>query len=618
MRGSIISALLLCHGGAVQALSLAGSRGRWLGAQRAPRSSMSPVTLHAWLGDDDSSDETKDGDAAVKAVVPPPPKGCVPGIGGTVLVSGCLKSSRDQFLFDLIHKQDVFDKVVAFSEDTKATKKLLISRSARYSGLLNVLDFAEGSDASLVLDPASETSPLHGVDAWVSFQVPKSDATQQAEAAKQAGVKHLVVVSEGVGAVDVKAIQAAVEGSDTVFTLLQCGSAEDGTEEGGPIELKAVDPDSAEAFAIPDGSSFPRKEAMRVCAESLLLPPAKNKAFALLPGGEGKAAEYLKELRGKGYSRTQELGFFMTGGYEEFAMKEEVEAERVRLEEYERSRPRTPAELEVIAAEKAAELAKDQLERDERDEEMVQVLIKSQLDMYYFNQRFATEEEAKAGFKKYGDPKVDEPRPLWKREGELPDHGINFKPWFIEANNASITEMVRRDKVYRTRAGLKPEYRILTDQDRKDEQNNIEWGLRRKQIAARDTLANSLFLEFFLITNATKLEEVLEEYKLEIDETEYIVVDRGLDNEDEEVYEFIVFDALFTEVVGQLNQENGDIEPYTGDFVFPDTVELLGELMVLEELAAPIRKEDKELEDRCVAAGIRLPSPGRKFSNLLP
>ena len=55
-----------------------------------------------------------------------------------------------------------------------------------------------------------------------------------------------------------------------------------------------------------------------------------------------------------------------------------------------------------------------------------------------------------------------------------------------------------------------------------------------------------------------------------------------------------------------------------GDFVFPDTVELLGELMVLEELAAPIRKEDKELEDRCVAAGIRLPSPGRKFSNLLP
>ena len=64
-----------------------------------------------------------------------------PLVTGTALVSGFLeaKERTDQFVFDLLHKHGAFTKIIAYNSDTSFAKKRLISRSARYSGLGNVL-----------------------------------------------------------------------------------------------------------------------------------------------------------------------------------------------------------------------------------------------------------------------------------------------------------------------------------------------------------------------------------------------------------------------------------------------------------------------------------------------
>ena len=81
-----------------------------------------------------------------------------PLVTGTALVSGFLeaKERTDQFVFDLLHKHGAFTKIIAYNSDTSFAKKRLISRSARYSGLTNVLEYSEGTPEELLDSKVSE------------------------------------------------------------------------------------------------------------------------------------------------------------------------------------------------------------------------------------------------------------------------------------------------------------------------------------------------------------------------------------------------------------------------------------------------------------------------------
>lgn len=116
-------------------------------------------------------------------------------VGGTALVSGFLdcQDRTDQFVFDVLHKHGtwhtarsalggpatlsstralrhhspcwsppgVFDKIVAYSPDMAFAKKRLLSRSARYTGLLNILTFSEVRPPSLA--PPAPYSSVHNL-----------------------------------------------------------------------------------------------------------------------------------------------------------------------------------------------------------------------------------------------------------------------------------------------------------------------------------------------------------------------------------------------------------------------------------------------------------------------
>jgi len=93
----------------------------------------------------------------------------------------------------VLHAQNVWGAIVAFSDDMVANKKRLISRSARYSGLLGVLRFGElnSGDVATSLENAE-------VQAWLAFDVAPTEvgATLQA-AIKAKTVERVVVAATG-------------------------------------------------------------------------------------------------------------------------------------------------------------------------------------------------------------------------------------------------------------------------------------------------------------------------------------------------------------------------------------------------------------------------------------
>lgn len=66
-------------------------------------------------------------------------------------------------------------------------RKRFLSRTARYSGLLNILDFVEADASSTV----AMTSVLNGADAWLAFNVARENVRELADVAVKAGVKRV-------------------------------------------------------------------------------------------------------------------------------------------------------------------------------------------------------------------------------------------------------------------------------------------------------------------------------------------------------------------------------------------------------------------------------------------
>ena len=77
------------------------------------------------------------------------------------------RERSDQFLFDLLNHEDSafeFGKIVAAVHDPALAKKRLLSRSARYTGLLDKLDFVSTADNNELPTAAQ----LHGSKSWLA------------------------------------------------------------------------------------------------------------------------------------------------------------------------------------------------------------------------------------------------------------------------------------------------------------------------------------------------------------------------------------------------------------------------------------------------------------------
>jgi len=265
---------------------------------------------------------------------------------GTALVSGMLETMErtDQFAFDTLHNFDCFEKIIAYSPSSSFAKKRLLGRSARYSGLLDVLDFAEGSPEDLI----SADGPLKDVNSWLAFETNPLSVVANAKAAKDAGVKHFAMVV--VGSADYSAAEEILKDSEVIYTFITLGEIDDQGKEGTPFLINYNFTDASELGKVT------RDDAVRVAVESFVIPGASNVNFGIMPAGNsGKV--YIKEIiREKGGSRRDEIAHLIDGGedvmskYLEKMEKLEAEykeAKRLRAEERAKTVDNRPMEVRV-------------------------------------------------------------------------------------------------------------------------------------------------------------------------------------------------------------------------------------------------------------------------------
>ena len=242
-------------------------------------------------------------------------------IDGTVLVSGLVKSKErtDQYIFDLLNHEESafeFNKIIAFVDDIAFAKKRLLSRSARYGGLLNKLDFAQASEAGGL--PSAEQ--LVGVKTWVAYFEDgdlAAKAKQMVDVAISAeSVENIAILLANANQMEASAVSGTVKAlkdSGKKYTLVAVGKIEDHAEGKIPYKYAPVD---SEEGVLPADAIFSRDEAMRMITECLQLECGVNKAlsFSEVYDVNATEAKLVKGLREAGYARPQEIDHMLRDG----------------------------------------------------------------------------------------------------------------------------------------------------------------------------------------------------------------------------------------------------------------------------------------------------------------
>lgn len=316
---------------------------------------------------------------------------------GKVLVSGFLDSKErtDQFVFDVLHSQGAWSKIVAFSHQTSFAKKRLISRTARYTGLLDVLEFDEGDR----YDSALMQEKLQGCDAWLCFDCAADKIKEQVETAKAAGIKTLVLTSS-LSAADAKAadLEQTFKAAGVKFTFIRTGTIKEG-KEGGIVTVKDFSEDLPTEEVL-------REDIVRAAAEVFRIDDAANKAFSF-GKGDAASAEYLKSLREEGVDRVTELSNLINGTYTKYVQNKENEAAeaeaKAKGEEF--TTEEKEAKTKEFKADKQAEIAAAMLRIEERQKQDMEKRITKAADqliadmwtkLKFKGQPDMTEEEHKA------------------------------------------------------------------------------------------------------------------------------------------------------------------------------------------------------------------------------
>jgi len=218
--------------------------------------------------------------------------------GKTVVVTdgtGSFYTSRA--VFQMLHDFGRYSSIIASSPSVPDAKKMLSSRNARYSGLVDVLSY---SDAAFG-DAAA------GADMWLCVNADEASLVEQISAAAAAGVRRAFVLLSASGPttalVDAEAVTSALEASGMAYTIMRTGSlALDRASEGG-LKLDEVD--------VPVCEDVPREELFRFVTEALTLPAAEGRSFSLCPT-EATTGQ-LKEMRFAGYERRDEVDALLQG-----------------------------------------------------------------------------------------------------------------------------------------------------------------------------------------------------------------------------------------------------------------------------------------------------------------
>lgn len=306
--------------------------------------------------------------------------------GGAVLVSGWVNTRErtDQTVFDLLNHEESamkFDRIVAFVDDVKFARKRLLSRSARYTGLLDKLDFVGASEPSAL--PTVEQ--LEGVTHWVvnveNGDLERVEAVAALCAAAPDTLENVSVLLTGAASLDVSKSNAAVKSlsaSGKTFSVVAVGDIKETAEGSMPYDIENF---GTEGGVVPEGATYSRDEGLRLVTECLQLESGTNKALTFTEctstnTTENIAARLVKGLREAGYTRPQEIDHMIAKGvkgYQEaidrFAAEKEAKEnpDPEILAQQQAEREKEYALTEEKEEREAAEREKKEIEKQAKD-----------------------------------------------------------------------------------------------------------------------------------------------------------------------------------------------------------------------------------------------------------
>mmetsp|Transcript_37188 Transcript_37188/g.110643 ORF Transcript_37188/g.110643 Transcript_37188/m.110643 type:complete len:371 (-) Transcript_37188:207-1319(-) len=289
-------------------------------------------------------------------------------------------------LFQLLHDHGAFDKITACSSSTADAKKMLLSRQARYSGLIDVLHFSES--------PLGDT--MAGATTWLAVNAEEAALEGQLAQAKAAGVRrvfvHLGADGPSPTVANQEALHSALEACGAEYTVMRAGSLTAGGLGGG-LKLSALDE--------PTCAELPKDDVFRFITEALTLPEASGRLFSLCPNLDDSQ---FREMRRAGCDRREEAKALLDGVISETAAVDAAAA--------------------ATAAKKDSEEAKlPQQTAEEREAELKKLLEQARLDGIANAKRRQEEEEAKAAARAERLQQIKDQAPKGVEEGEEEEEG---------------------------------------------------------------------------------------------------------------------------------------------------------------------------------------------------
>lgn len=277
--------------------------------------------------------------------------------GSIVVTDGADSLYGSRTVFQQLYDFGSYKSITACSASSASAKKALLTRSARYSGLLDVLGFHEGAPEAAFAD----------ADTWLAINPAEDELASQISAAASAGVGRVFLLITDMLR-DSDALDAALSASGMQYTVVRTGSLVDGAPVGSGLKLDELD--------VPACEDVPKEDVFRFVTEALTLDEAHGRAFSLCPSVG--LTSTLRQMRVCGYDRRDEIQVLLQG-----LLKEEgVEAAPPTAEEAE-------AEAELVMRSEA-ELAA------EREEELKMLLSRAKAKGIETQMRLQKEEKEKA------------------------------------------------------------------------------------------------------------------------------------------------------------------------------------------------------------------------------
>jgi hypothetical protein len=217
------------------------------------------------------------------------------------------------------HLSGTFNKIIAHVDDIKVGRKRLIGRNARYTGLLDKLDFTQSESAGALPTLAQ----LEGVSSWVAHvdggDLSKlEDIVAVAEGAES--IKNVAILVSGAQNVkgdELKKAEEMMKSKATTFEYTLLVVPEWNNEPEANCAFGIVNVTDVADAPFGDGTvSFSREESLRLITEALAIDKAAGKCVVASSAPDVKSLENLlvQGMREIGFDRLQEVEHMITRG----------------------------------------------------------------------------------------------------------------------------------------------------------------------------------------------------------------------------------------------------------------------------------------------------------------